>query len=58
MTQLLVTGGTGVLGRRILRRLSGDVRVLTRGETEIEGVTVVRGDLETGEAPASNASMT
>ncbi|HEY0542723.1 MAG TPA: NAD(P)H-binding protein [Actinoallomurus sp.] len=48
MTQFLVTGGTGVLGRQILRRLSGDVRVLTRGETEIEGVTVVRGDLETG----------
>jgi uncharacterized protein YbjT (DUF2867 family) len=49
MTQILVTGGTGVLGRQVVPRLNGDVRVLTRRDTAVEGATVVRGDLETGE---------
>ncbi|MDN3353273.1 NAD(P)H-binding protein [Actinomadura sp. DC4] len=50
MTTILVTGGTGVLGRRLVPALSGraDVRVLTRGTGTVEGATTVRGDLETG----------
>ena len=48
MTKILVTGGTGVLGREIVRELStrADVRVLSRSAG---GDRVVRGDLETGE---------
>jgi uncharacterized protein YbjT (DUF2867 family) len=51
MTQILVTGGTGVLGRQVVRRLSGKagVRVLSRRGTPVEDAEVVRGDLETGE---------
>jgi uncharacterized protein YbjT (DUF2867 family) len=51
MTEILVTGGTGVLGRRIAAKLDGavDVRVLSRGGGEIAGARVFRGDLETGE---------
>ncbi|GAB2836178.1 hypothetical protein GCM10027176_45530 [Actinoallomurus bryophytorum] len=51
MTEILVTGGTGVLGRRLVGRLAGaaDVRVLSRGAGEIAGARVLRGDLETGE---------
>src|SRR6266542_4837551 len=50
---ILVTGGTGTLGRRLVPRLQkagGDVRVLTRGSRADEyGVQVVTGDLATGE---------
>ena len=51
MKEILVTGGTGVLGRHIVRRLDGlaRVRVLSRSGGECEGARVVRGDLETGE---------
>jgi uncharacterized protein YbjT (DUF2867 family) len=50
MTKILVTGGTGVLGREIVRRLAGraDVRVLSRKDAPMENAEVVRGDLETG----------
>lgn len=49
--RVLVTGGTGVLGRELVRRLDGtaDVRVLSRRGT---GPGQVRGDLETGEGLA------
>jgi uncharacterized protein YbjT (DUF2867 family) len=50
---ILVTGGTGTLGRRAVPRLRDagyDVRVLSRGSREGEqGVEFVRGDLATGE---------
>jgi len=50
---ILVTGGTGTLGRRLVPRLQkagGDVRVLTRGSRADEyGVQFVTGDLATGE---------
>ena len=51
MTKILVTGGTGILGRRLVPLLAddADVRVLTRGDSTVEGATMVRGDLETGE---------
>jgi uncharacterized protein YbjT (DUF2867 family) len=50
---LLVTGGTGTLGRHVLDRLRGtglDVRVLSRHDHDpAEGVEYVTGDLATGE---------
>jgi uncharacterized protein YbjT (DUF2867 family) len=51
MTKILVTGGTGILGRRLVPLLAdhADVHVLTRGDGTVEGATMVRGDLETGE---------
>ena len=55
---ILVTGGTGTLGRHVVRRLSEahrDVRVLSRGNLpyeEAEGVQYVTGDLSTGEGIA------
>jgi uncharacterized protein YbjT (DUF2867 family) len=51
MTTILVTGGTGVLGRQVVGRLAGraDVRVLSRRDGSAEGATMIRGDLETGE---------
>ena len=54
MTQpILVTGGTGTLGRRLvphLREAGHDVRVLTRSSRPDEdGVTFVTGDLASGE---------
>ena len=52
-TPLLVTGGTGTLGGRVvpLRREAGrDIRVLTRSpRPDADGVTYVTGDLRTGE---------
>ncbi|HEY6594309.1 MAG TPA: NAD(P)H-binding protein [Asanoa sp.] len=52
-TQILVTGGTGTLGRLVVARLRDkgcDVRVLSRGRHEpVNGVEQVRGDLNTGE---------
>jgi uncharacterized protein YbjT (DUF2867 family) len=54
MTTVLVTGGTGTLGRRLVPRLLADghdVRVLSRSTTPSvpEGAIGVRGDLSTGE---------
>ncbi len=50
---ILVTGGTGTLGRLVVPRLrdaGGKVRVLSRGSRETgEGVEHVTGDLATGE---------
>jgi uncharacterized protein YbjT (DUF2867 family) len=50
---ILVTGGTGTLGRHVVRRLreaGRDVRVLTRNARLAEpGIEYVAGDLETGE---------
>jgi uncharacterized protein YbjT (DUF2867 family) len=50
---ILVTGGTGRLGRLVVRRLRdahGDVRVLTRRSHEAaDGVQFLTGDLATGE---------
>jgi len=52
-TPILVTGGTGTLGRLVVPRLRDagrDVRVLSRHNREAgEGVEVVTGDLATGE---------
>jgi uncharacterized protein YbjT (DUF2867 family) len=50
---ILVTGGTGTLGRLVVRRLRDaghDVRVLSRRSHEVEhGIEFVSGDLATGE---------
>jgi uncharacterized protein YbjT (DUF2867 family) len=50
---ILVTGGTGTLGRLVVRRLRDagrDVRVLTRRNRETgDGIEFVTGDLATGE---------
>src|SRR4028118_1312660 len=51
-SEVLVTGGTGSLGRRVVNRLRGpgcEVRTLSRSE---RGAGVVRGDLLTGEGLA------
>ncbi|HEY3682805.1 MAG TPA: NAD(P)H-binding protein [Streptosporangiaceae bacterium] len=56
MKRVLVTGGTGVLGREVVTRLAGaDVRVLSRKENPRvpDGVTAVRGDLGTGDGLAA-----
>jgi uncharacterized protein YbjT (DUF2867 family) len=49
---ILVTGGTGTLGRLVVRRLAGagcDVRVLSRrGHAAEDGIEFVTGDLDTG----------
>jgi uncharacterized protein YbjT (DUF2867 family) len=49
---ILVTGGTGTLGRFVVRRLAGagcDVRVLSRrGHAAEDGIEFVTGDLDTG----------
>jgi uncharacterized protein YbjT (DUF2867 family) len=54
---VLVTGGTGNLGRAVVARLKSagrDVRVLTRRQdAEADGVEVVRGDLALGEGVAA-----
>jgi uncharacterized protein YbjT (DUF2867 family) len=50
---ILVTGGTGTLGRRVVRRLrdaGNNVRVLSRSSHEAEdGIQFMSGDLATGE---------
>lgn len=55
MSRILVTGGTGVLGRAIVPRLTGqaDIRVLCRRDTALADTVladaeIVRGDLNTG----------
>lgn len=48
MTSILVTGATGNIGRHLLPLLvdtGASVRALTRSDTELPGVTTVRGDL-------------
>jgi uncharacterized protein YbjT (DUF2867 family) len=56
---ILVTGGTGTLGRRLVPRLTGAgyaVRVLTRhGRPDADGVRYVAGDLATGAGLADAA---
>jgi uncharacterized protein YbjT (DUF2867 family) len=49
---ILVTGGSGTLGRLVVERLRGAgcaIRVLSRGVHEVEGIEFVTGDLATGE---------
>jgi uncharacterized protein YbjT (DUF2867 family) len=50
---ILVTGGTGTLGRLVVRRLRGagcDVRVLSRRSHDSEdGIQFITGDLASGE---------
>ena len=50
---ILVTGGTGTLGRQVVPRLrstGGDVRVLSRhGRADEDGIRYLTGDLATGE---------
>src|SRR5262249_46331195 len=50
--RILVTGGTGTLGRLVVARLrdaGGEVRVLSRRRREAaEGIELVTGDLDTG----------
>jgi uncharacterized protein YbjT (DUF2867 family) len=55
MTRILVTGGTGVLGRAVVRRLTGrsEVRVLSRRGIPVEGAEVVRGNLDGEEGLAA-----
>lgn len=56
-TTILVTGGTGTLGRHVVARLrdsGSDIRVLSRSDHETDdGVEFVRGDLSTGEGVGS-----
>lgn len=51
-TTILVTGGTGTLGRQVVTKLQhdlSDIRVLSRNDHEGEnGIEFVRGDLSTG----------
>lgn len=52
MASVLVTGGTGVLGRRLVPRLvhrGHRVRVLARHVVDMPGVEVVAGDVRTGD---------
>ena len=49
---ILVTGGTGTLGRLVVARLRTEdrsVRVLSRGAHKTDDIEVVKGDLSTGE---------
>lgn len=57
MTRILVTGGTGVLGRAVVERLTGadtEVLILSRRADPARpaGVRAVRGDLATGDGLA------
>ena len=59
---ILVTGGTGTLGRRVVARLRDagrDVRVLSRRPHDAEaGVRFVTGDLATGAGLADALAAT
>lgn len=56
MQNIVVTGGTGLLGRQVvplLRNAGYQVRVLSRSSNEtVQGVEYMRGDLTTGEGVA------
>jgi uncharacterized protein YbjT (DUF2867 family) len=56
---ILVTGGTGTLGRLVVARLreaGRNVRVLSRGTHECQGIEFVRGDIATGEGVAAGVN--
>jgi uncharacterized protein YbjT (DUF2867 family) len=56
VTPILVTGGTGTLGRLVVARLRDPgqaVRLLTRGAHQNEAIELVTGDLSTGEGAAA-----
>jgi uncharacterized protein YbjT (DUF2867 family) len=63
-TPILVTGGTGTLGRQVVPRLRNagrDVRVLSRhGRADEDGIRYLTGDLATGQGiePAMDAVKT
>ncbi|MGH3670827.1 MAG: SDR family oxidoreductase [Pseudonocardiaceae bacterium] len=51
MTTILVTGGTGALGRQVVPLLAAggaQVRILSRRSRQVEGAEVMQGDLATG----------
>ncbi|MBB3662767.1 uncharacterized protein YbjT (DUF2867 family) [Prauserella sediminis] len=54
-TSILVTGGTGTLGRAVVDKLTAghEVRVLSRGHADDRGAEWVRGDLRTGAGVAT-----
>jgi uncharacterized protein YbjT (DUF2867 family) len=59
--RILVTGGTGTLGRLVVGRLVAggpEVRVLSRGATGVPGAELVSGDLRTGRGVAAAVSGT
>jgi uncharacterized protein YbjT (DUF2867 family) len=56
---VLVTGGTGTLGRLVVSRLQADgctVRVLSRGTGPVDGAEVATGDLRTGNGVSTAVS--
>jgi uncharacterized protein YbjT (DUF2867 family) len=51
MTTILVTGGTGALGRQVVPLLAqrgAQVRILSRRSQQVNGAEVMQGDLATG----------
>jgi uncharacterized protein YbjT (DUF2867 family) len=57
--RILVTGGTGTLGRLVVGRLAAgghEVRVLSRGADGVPGAELVGGDLRTGRGVAAALS--
>jgi nucleoside-diphosphate-sugar epimerase len=43
--KILVTGATGYIGSALLKKLKGDIRILTRQDIRSSGIEVVRGDI-------------